>query len=668
MPSRVGGGSNNEGTFRPYDPSRIQGDMSPNMSAPAAKGGCGGVGQLIMAVVAVAVAVWAPQFLSTLTQGLLSATSPAGLAIGGAAGSIASQAVGMATGVQEKFSWKGVALSALSAGIGGELGAQSQLFNLTSSPAVNTAIRLATGNVITQGIGVATGLQKKFDWKGVAASAAGGFAGAAVGARLPESLNPFVGRVVSGFAAGTAAAIARGGKVAIQQVAVDAFGNALGQSLAAGSGQMAGSASGAGDDRLGAFIEQNQGAWDQRQANYDRMVGTFGNPTAYGRADDTLLAAGPGYNGGTGSGLGSVNFSGDRLPSMFPDPVRLGFNARGGETWSTDANTYPVDTHSIMGEDLPAMDGTGLRYGSIKADQGYWASLGGIAGSDLSFADKASMAWGATKYYFRNSDEAQGAVQMVGGGLEVAGAVSLSSTGLGAAIGVPLAFHGGDTFGTGFNRMMGLGSNPTVTYQLVESATGSSTIASAVDQGIPFLAGVASVGQGLRLAESQVLNSTVCRGLTAQDAAALENGMGLTAKAPNGVWTAEDHVANFKFGTRGGAQRNDPWIGTTRDYEVVIGPKGYDSGNGITAINLNRVSSTQVEVWQTASRSNIYKLSEPYQRSIWAQEVSIYQSVPSQAIYTPFSPISQVPVYRPMTYGLTLGGTGFINNNQGGSQ
>lgn len=57
----------------------------------------------------------------------------------------------------------------------------------------------------------------------------------------------------------------------------------------------------------------------------------------------------------------------------------------------------------------------------------------------------------------------------------------------------------------------------------------------------------------------------------------------------------------------------------------------------------------------------------PYHRSVWAQEVSIYQSVPSQAIYTPFSPLSQVQVYRPITYGLTLGSTGFTSNH-GGSQ
>ncbi|MBR7831585.1 hypothetical protein KDK95_35185, partial [Actinospica sp. MGRD01-02] len=38
---------------------------------------------------------------------------------------------------------------------------------------------------------------------------------------------------VSGFAAGMATAVLKGGRVSVQQVATDAFGNALGQSLAA---------------------------------------------------------------------------------------------------------------------------------------------------------------------------------------------------------------------------------------------------------------------------------------------------------------------------------------------------------------------------------------------------------------------------------------------------
>ncbi|NML47872.1 hypothetical protein HHL11_29250 [Ramlibacter sp. G-1-2-2] len=317
-----------------------------------------------------------------------------------------------------------------------------------------------------------------------------------------------------------------------------------------------------------------------------------------------------------------------------------------------------------------AAAGTGMRTGSIKPDQGYWASVGAIANSDISFGDKLDMAWGATKYYLRGSNEVQGSVQMISGGFEVAGAITLSSTGLGATLGVPLAFHGGDSIGTGLRRALGYGSDSTATYQVVESTTGSSTLASAVDQIIPFAGGVATVGQGLRLAEERVLANTVFRGLTPVDATALEEGAGLTAKNPNGIWTAEDHVANYKLGTRGGALRNDPWIGTTRDYEVVVGPNGYDSGNGIVAINLKKVPNAKVEVWPTQPRSNIYNPIDPqstmlYHRSIWAQEVSIFQSVSSKAIYTPFSPASQVPAYRNITYGLSVGSSTYSNQRRG---
>ncbi len=67
----------------------------------------------------------------------------------------------------------------------------------------------------------------------MAASAVGAGVGQAVGGQLG---NSFGGRLATGLIAGTAAAVARGGKVAIQQVAMDAFGNVLGSSLAEAMG------------------------------------------------------------------------------------------------------------------------------------------------------------------------------------------------------------------------------------------------------------------------------------------------------------------------------------------------------------------------------------------------------------------------------------------------
>ncbi|MBK6917056.1 MAG: hypothetical protein IPH07_06620 [Deltaproteobacteria bacterium] len=119
----------------------------------------------------------------------------------------------------------------------------------------------------------------------------------------------------------------------------------------------------------------------------------------------------------------------------------------------------------------------------------------------------------------------------------------------------------------------------------------------------------------------------VYRALTAADAEALAAGRGLTAKAPSGTWTAAEHVANAGPGA-GGAVANSPWISTTRSLDVA---RAYDSGHGIVTIDLSKVPSMQVEVWQHAPRANGMR-GLPYHRSIWAQEVTIFHSIPFDAI------------------------------------
>jgi hypothetical protein len=61
-----------------------------------------------------------------------------------------------------------------------------------------------------------------------------------------------------GLIAGSAAAAMRGGKVAYQQVAIDALGNALGDSIASANGQSAGRYT--SDDPLGGLIALS-GEW-----------------------------------------------------------------------------------------------------------------------------------------------------------------------------------------------------------------------------------------------------------------------------------------------------------------------------------------------------------------------------------------------------------------------
>ncbi|SDP95561.1 hypothetical protein SAMN04489708_1881, partial [Paracidovorax cattleyae] len=173
-----------------------------------------------------------------------------GGAIGGTVGSIAGQLVGNALGVQDGFSWKNVALSALSGGFNSGLNSTGLL---QGSGWETTALRQAASSALTQGVGVVTGLQPRFDWKSVAASAAGGAVSGLVGealqghtlregmagpvvppafAELGQFGGGFARGAVSGFAGGAVAAFAQGGRISVQQVATDAFGNALGSSLA----------------------------------------------------------------------------------------------------------------------------------------------------------------------------------------------------------------------------------------------------------------------------------------------------------------------------------------------------------------------------------------------------------------------------------------------------
>jgi YD repeat-containing protein len=251
VPGSVQVSSNNASIFKPYDPSKITGSTNPNLPQPAGADNCGGLGQVLELAVVIAVVYFTQQYEllnfatptgvaatgatiegGTVTLATTATYSAADMAvtgaIAGAAGSIAGQAVGNALGIEHGFSWKQVALGAIGGGVGGAFGG----VDFTGGPVSgfgNSIARAAVGNALTQGIAVATGLQHSFDWREVAASAAGAGVGAAVGAKLSGMhADPFASRVLTGLAAGTTTALLHGGRVAVQQIATDAFGQALG--------------------------------------------------------------------------------------------------------------------------------------------------------------------------------------------------------------------------------------------------------------------------------------------------------------------------------------------------------------------------------------------------------------------------------------------------------
>ncbi len=282
IPNKVVNIHNDSGTYKVYDPGEAIGNTSPLLPdppAPSQKKKCGGLGLLIAVVVAVVVTVitagaaavamgaatgslWGAgtaALAGSLTGGALgAATGFAAAAIGGAVGSIASQGVLIAAGMQDSFSWKGVALGAVGAAVGAGIGAAastpgSALSSLSGTGLGATVGRAVLGNVLTQGIGVATGLQKKFDWRGVAASAVASGVGWGVGELIGRAQygerwsstdpkvqaglaadvktdwgNTLVRAVGSGIAAGAASSLVRSGRVNWGNVVQDAVGSAVG--------------------------------------------------------------------------------------------------------------------------------------------------------------------------------------------------------------------------------------------------------------------------------------------------------------------------------------------------------------------------------------------------------------------------------------------------------
>ncbi|WP_195763681.1 DUF4214 domain-containing protein [Duganella guangzhouensis] len=249
IPTRVNVMLNGYETFKPYNKISAIGDTKPELALamPTAQssggGGCGVIGKLIMVVVAVAVTYITAGAATAYLGSTLGSTfgSIAGSMVGAAAGSVASQGVGIAIGAQDGFSWNAVAKAGLQAGITSGVGQLADYADLSgklgtqswSSVATNAAVQ----NAVSQSIGNITGLQHGFSW----ASVAGSFVGSSVTSGLQQS-NWFSGlqqsttsmaiNTISGVASGLTKSIVAGGKIQIAQIATDAFGNALGSSLA----------------------------------------------------------------------------------------------------------------------------------------------------------------------------------------------------------------------------------------------------------------------------------------------------------------------------------------------------------------------------------------------------------------------------------------------------
>lgn len=280
VPNKVTNVHNTATTFKPYDPGLAIGNTQPTLPAPPpppGPSGCGGFMPIIAIIVAVVATVYtagaAAELLTvtatgagatagagvgslglatlsgSVTGGTLGAASGAVAAgIGGATGALASQAVMIAGGEQRGLNFASITLGALAASVTAGIGAAAGAPANGWSAAAQGAVRSAT----TQGIGVVTGLQDRFDWKGVAASAIA--SGAAYGATQAigqlqygdawegmspaalraDSFNTAARGIGAGLVAGTASTIARGGNFGrnIEAIAADAVASTVGNMVA----------------------------------------------------------------------------------------------------------------------------------------------------------------------------------------------------------------------------------------------------------------------------------------------------------------------------------------------------------------------------------------------------------------------------------------------------
>jgi hypothetical protein len=170
IPTGVTNVHHNASTFEVYDPTKAVGNVQPQPGIPPppkAHHGCGIFGQILSIIAAIVVI--AVLHLPSPTSFLHVLVDAAGAAVA----NVVSQGVAILTGVQDGFSWKSLGLAVISAGVNAGLSAIKGPVGafLSKGTFISDAVRGAAADAITQGVGVATGLQQKFDWAGVAAGA-----------------------------------------------------------------------------------------------------------------------------------------------------------------------------------------------------------------------------------------------------------------------------------------------------------------------------------------------------------------------------------------------------------------------------------------------------------------------------------------------------------------
>jgi YD repeat-containing protein len=269
IPNRIVTARNAADTFTPFNQAKAVGDLAPPAPPPPPpKQKCNVLAAVVM-IVAVVVTVWTAGATSgwaaaaaSAVQGAVGAGTLGAVAAGvtyvgvsaalGAAsaalGNIAAQGTSMALGLQDSFSWSAVGDQAISGAVSSGFTAGFGLAGFDWGGAggfsYSGIAQGALSSAISQGVNIALGNQEKFSWAQVAAAGAvSGFTGTTGDAKLDAASGASVAPAAtfsqnfsrsffSGLARDTITMALEGrGTIDLLNIAADAFGNALGNSL-----------------------------------------------------------------------------------------------------------------------------------------------------------------------------------------------------------------------------------------------------------------------------------------------------------------------------------------------------------------------------------------------------------------------------------------------------
>jgi len=197
IPTKVANYHNDASTFRVYDPNKALGNVQPTAPRPSNDGGCGIFGQIIKAIVSIVVTIVTAPFAGPFAPVL---------------GDLAGQTFALATGIQSSFNWKELGMVAATSAVDFGLSETIPEFAALSASTASVgevALHNVALSAVSQGVEVATGLQKHFDWTAVAAAGISGGLSRAVSSNLSGYIGSDAGAAVGGMAGGIANAAAR---------------------------------------------------------------------------------------------------------------------------------------------------------------------------------------------------------------------------------------------------------------------------------------------------------------------------------------------------------------------------------------------------------------------------------------------------------------------------